>query len=102
MHIQNLFDFALPLHNKEHSKTLLKHPKASIKKIISPPNFKSELFCQDKDEWVTLIQGEATMKIYGKNEQLKAGDSLFIPANTPHKIIKTSTNPLAIWLAIYS
>jgi cupin 2 domain-containing protein len=97
----NLYTIQTPPQNQELETTLLSHPNAKIKKIISPPHFKSEIFHQDKDEWVSLIQGEATLQLASTIHSLKAGDCIFIPANTPHQIINTSNHPLATWLGIY-
>jgi cupin 2 domain-containing protein len=32
---------------------------------------------------------------------LGAGDTIFIPAHTPHRVVTTSTNPQCIWLAVH-
>lgn len=101
MSTKNLFELTLPPSHQELDTTLLEHPNAHIKKIISPPNFTSAPFCQHEDEWVSLLQGEATLVIDGTPTTLKTGDALFIPANTPHQVLSTSQDPLAIWLAVH-
>ena len=101
MQKSNLFEVQMPLNNEEIETILLSHSKSKIKKIISPANFKSELFCQSEDEWVCLIEGEATLLVGEKPHLLSKGSSLFIPSMTPHQILKTSSKPLAIWLAFY-
>jgi len=97
----NLFAPKPPLNNEEHATTLLSHSNAKIFHIVSPPHFQSDLFCQNEDEWVSLLQGEATLAIKGELHALKAGDTLLIPANTPHQVIDTSEKPLAMWLAVH-
>jgi len=77
------------------------HKNIKINKIISPPHFRSEEFCQSEDEWVTLLQGESLLRIGEEDVFLKSGDAIFIPKNTPHTILETSKNPLCIWLAVH-
>lgn len=97
----NLYTIQTPPQKEELETTLLSHPNAKIKKIISPAHFKSKIFRQDKDEWVSLVQGEASFQLADTIYPLKAGDCIFIPANTPHQIITTSSHPLAVWLGVY-
>ena len=86
---------------EETLKNLLSHKNVKINKIISPPNFVSEEFIQDEDEWVTLLQGSAILKINQKIIKLVKDSHIFIPAQTPHKIISTDPNIETIWLAIH-
>lgn len=97
----NLFAPTPHLNNEEHTTTLLSRPSTKIFHIVSPPHFQSDLFCQNEDEWVSLLQGEATLAVEGELHALKAGDTLLIPANTPHQVTDTSEKPLAIWLAVH-
>ncbi|NET24795.1 cupin domain-containing protein [Okeania sp. SIO1I7] len=86
---------------EEILKNLLSHKNVKINKIISPPNFVSEEFIQDEDEWVILLQGSAILEINQKNTKLVKDSHIFIPAKTPHKIISTDPNIETIWLAIH-
>jgi cupin 2 domain-containing protein len=57
---------------------------------------------QDRDEWVLLLQGEATISF--ENEEtvsLKSGDHVFIPSNKKHRVEFTSSEPSCIWLAVH-
>jgi len=57
---------------------------------------------QDKDEWVILIQGSSELSF--KNERsvtLKSGDYIFIPSNLKHRVERTSSEPVCIWLAVH-
>ncbi|NLC28475.1 MAG: cupin domain-containing protein [Campylobacteraceae bacterium] len=98
---KNIFNLPKALTEKEEQVTLLSHPSAKICKIISPPNFISEVFSQVTDEWLSLVQGEATLEVDEKEVHLSAGDTFFIAAKVPHKIKTTSSSPLAIWLTVY-
>ncbi|WP_459978966.1 cupin domain-containing protein [Nautilia lithotrophica] len=96
----NLFEIEnLPSIDSETFEILLKHKNVEIKKIISNTLKTPQTFCQKEDEFVVLLKGCAKIEINGEIKKLKAGDWLFIPANTPHTLIKTKKT--AIWLAIH-
>ena len=57
------------------------------------------VFCEN--EWVILLEGEASIEFEDKTIHLKKGDYINIPSHQKHKVIKTSKNPPAIWLAIF-
>ncbi len=86
---------------EEIFNNLLSHKNVKINKIISPPNFVSEQFIQDEDEWVILLQGSAVLEINQTTTKLVKDSHIFIPAKTPHKIISTDANTETIWLAIH-
>jgi len=96
----NLFEIeTLPEGDKEIFTTILKHKNVTIKKIVSNTLKTPQTFIQEKDEFVILLKGCAKIEINGEVKKLKSGDYLFIPANTPHTLIKTKKT--ALWLAIY-
>lgn len=75
-----------------------------IERIVScehntPEN---QWYDQDKDEWVILLQGNASI-LFEDNytESLTAGDYLFIPAHIKHRVTYTSKNPPCIWIAVH-
>jgi cupin 2 domain-containing protein len=86
---------------QEQFETLVENPHIRLQRIISPAAFQSEPFLQTEDEWVLVIQGEGTLEIADEQITLGVGDSLFIPAGTPHRIIDTSIDPHCIWLALH-
>lgn len=47
-------------------------------------------------EHVTVLDGEATMTLGDKVFTVKKGDFIFIPKNTPHKVVTTSKTPLKV------
>jgi len=89
----------LPNIDNEIFETLLKKDDIEIKKIISNTLKTPQTFKSEKNEFVVLLKGCAKLEINGEIKKLKSGDTLFIPANTKHTLIKTKK--LAIWLAIY-
>ena len=78
---------------------MLKHKNVSIKTIISNTLKTPQTFLQDVDEWVVVLQGCAKLELDGIVHKLKKGDSLFIPANKEHTLLKTKQ--VVVWLAVY-
>ena len=96
----NLFNFELPVVDDENFTTLLQHPNIEIKRIVSNTLKTPQEFLQkDTDEWVVVLKGCAKLEINGIVHKLKAGDNLFIPANTKHTLLKTKK--VVVWLAVY-
>lgn len=102
----NLFD--IPLENipseRELFQDLFKSGNLRIERIVSRGHRSPEdrWYDQDEDEWVALLTGEAEILFDdGRSEKLYAGDYLFIPAHKQHKVIYTSEDPPAVWLAIF-
>ena len=57
---------------------------------------------QDKDEWVILLQGSSELSFEnGRSVTLKSGDYIFIPSNLKHRVERTSSEPVCIWLAVH-
>lgn len=100
----NIFDLPPSLPDKELFESLVSNDKISIERIIStgqttPPG---EWYDQDRDEWVILLQGAASLTFdAGRQIKLVAGDYLFIPAHQKHRVEYTSSNPPCIWLAVH-
>jgi len=96
---KNIFDFELPACDSENFTTLLEHKNVKISRIVSNTLSSEQIFCGEKDEWVVVIQGCAKLEMEGVVHKLKKGDTLFIPANTQHKLLKTKKT--VIWIAVY-
>ena len=61
-----------------------------------------EWLVQEKNEFVVLLSGRAILKFEdGKEVELVPGDHLTIPANLPHRVDHTQTDPCTIWLAVH-
>lgn len=80
---------------------LLRWGQLRIERILSSDRPDTDLYDQKQDEWVCLLQGEATLWIAGDTLQLAAGDYRFIPAHTPHRVLRTSHEPPCLWLAVH-
>jgi len=85
----------------ESIETLLNCRNVTIERIVSPPRTRTREFDQPQDEWVCLLQGSATLELAGQRLRLQAGEPLFIPAHTLHRVLETSTATPCIWLAVH-
>ena len=96
--IQNLYEDAVPA-TGESFGTLLEHGNVKIVRIVSSGTPDHSEYLQEEDEWVAIIEGEATVEIEGCLRHMGRGDVLFIPAHTPHRVVKTSHG--TIWIAVH-
>lgn len=99
MSIANLFHDSQPPAEGERFDTLLSHRNLQIERILSSSRIESVDYVQEQDEWVLLARGAASMTVAGEAIELSAGDHLFLPAGTPHRVERTSDG--ALWLAIH-
>lgn len=73
-----------------------------VERIVShghstPPG---EWYDQDRDEWVMVLQGEATLEYPdGTTLPLAQGMHVLLPAHCKHRVAHTSTP--CIWLAVH-
>lgn len=99
MRTGNLFADAAPPAEGERFETLLQHRNLVVERILSSAAITPSEYVQTQDEWVLLAHGEAEMLVDGKSVVLAAGDYLFLPAGTPHRVMRVSQG--AIWLALH-
>jgi cupin 2 domain-containing protein len=96
----NLYEIEkLPEIDSEIFYTLLKSKNVTVKKIVSNTLKTPQTFVQDENEFVVLLKGCAKIEINSEIKKLKGGDFLYIPANTPHTLLKTKST--AVWLCFY-
>ena len=86
----------------EEEIPLLQTPSLRLEHLVShghasPPGF---WYDQPDDEWVLLLRGTATLD-FGPDGvlDLKAGDSLTIPARRRHRVAGVSED--AVWVALH-
>ena len=96
--MKNIFSYP-NIDSGEIFDTLFTNPKIKISKIVSSDNVAIKDYIQTEDEWVVVLEGRATLVLDKKEITLLRGEHLFIPAQTPHSVIKTEKNTL--WLAIH-
>ena len=53
-------------------------------------------FHKEHSETIYVLEGEGQMLLGEKTIQIKSGDFIFIPKNTPHKVAVTSNIPLKV------
>ena len=104
MEKKNLFVIPAALPTEEFIELLVEKPGLRIERIIStgqisPPDF---WYDQEEVEWVTVLQGEATLQWEAGNRTLMhAGDCLLIPSHVKHRVAETSQEPPCVWLAVF-
>ena len=94
----NIFDYTTPNTNETFT-TLLEHKNIKINRIVSSADIEPIEYIQEEDEWVVLIEGEATLLMDGEQKKLLKGEILLIPAKVPHTVLKTSTG--TVWLTVH-
>jgi len=94
----NIFDYISP-NTGEDFTTLFEHKNIKINRIISASDIEPLEYIQEEDEWLVLLEGEATLLLDGKETILTKGETLFIPAKTPHSVLKTEEDTL--WLTVH-
>lgn len=98
--VQNIDQFHTEItKNSEFFHTLLNIPNAKIELIESCSVENGELYNQDHDEWVIVLEGKATLQIQNDLYDLKKGDFLFIQKGTLHRVVATGQKTL--WLALH-
>ncbi|MBE9609278.1 cupin domain-containing protein [Chitinilyticum piscinae] len=95
----NLFHNRAAPASGERFDTLLAHGPLLIERIVSSPRIVQQEYCQQQDEWVVLLAGEAQLQVAGERRTLRGGDYLFLPAGTPHRVESASDG--ALWLAVH-
>jgi cupin 2 domain-containing protein len=84
---------------------IIKKDNILVERIVSNGHVTpaGQWYDQRGDEWVILLQGQATL-LFEKNQQLvklSPGDYLLIPAHTRHRVEWTLPDFNTIWLAIH-
>lgn len=105
MSVDNVFTRlpgALP---EELFQTLLRRDTVHIERIVSRGHSTpiGQWYDQAWDEWVLLLQGCAVLR-YANSDTvitLNAGDYLFIPAHTKHRVDFTQPDRDSVWLAVH-
>jgi cupin 2 domain-containing protein len=103
--VPNILDAIPPELPEEWMETLLESGGLRIERIVSRGHTTPENVwcCQETDEWVLLIQGDAQLQYRSPDgsEILKPGDWVFIPAGREHRVGRTAADRDTVWLAIH-
>ncbi len=97
--IANLLADAQPPATGERFDELLRQGKLVIERIVSSGDITPTRYVQAQDEWVLLVQGQATLDVDGHTRALHTGDHIFLPAGTPHTVLGASAG--TVWLAVH-
>lgn len=100
----NLFDLDGVRADQEDFRDLIEDRGVKIERIVSQGHVtpEGEWYDQDRDEWVVVLDGEATLEWEdGRRRTLTRGDSVLLPAHERHRVAATSTEPPVIWLAVH-
>lgn len=97
----NLFAALPTLREGEAFEEILRCHNVRLERIVSSHRPDPTLYDQAEDEWVCLLQGEAELWVAGQTIRLEPGAHCFIPAHTPHRVVRTSAEPPCIWLAVH-
>jgi cupin 2 domain-containing protein len=71
-----------------------------VERILSGALDAPQHYVQDHDEWVVVLAGTAQLEVDGVVHELAAGDWWWLPAGTPHTLVRTE--PATSWLAVRS
>lgn len=103
--IRNIFSSLPAPCGKENFHTLKNGRDFKIERIVSFGHAtpKNKWLCQNSAEWVMVLKGCGSLlfKGSGKRLRLRAGDYIFIPANTYHRVERTDPMRKTVWLAVH-
>jgi cupin 2 domain-containing protein len=86
-------------------RTLAESAAVRIERIVSDGHATApgKWYDQDRDEWVLLISGGATL-IFADDAAsltLAPGDHIMIPAGCRHRVERTDATQKTVWLAVH-
>lgn len=100
--VKNIFAQTTSAAPSEELHTLWENSGVKIERIVSYSHSSPEGFWydQDRDEWVIVLCGSATLEfVGGELIEMTAGDYLTIPARLRHRVARTGAE--TIWLAVH-
>jgi len=105
MDISNIFADIEKQAPDEVLETILQTQQFKIERIISHGHAtaEGEWYNQDKNEWVLVLKGNASLRFEGNDKTIimKTGDYINIPAHRKHRVEWTEPEEETIWLAIH-
>ena len=74
-----------------------------IERIVSTGHRSPDGFWYDQDqhEWVVVLKGAAKLEFEDRTVHPAPGDSIHIPAHTPHRVLWTTADEPTVWLAVF-
>lgn len=100
---ENIFSHITAAGEEEQFNLLMRLPNCRIDRIVSSGHSSPKGFWynQENDEFILLLQGEATLEFEDGLVKLKTGDYLYIPKNRKHRVEWTSIDPACVWLCVF-
>ena len=102
---RNIFSALPDARKREVSRVLQKGNAFKIERIVSQGQATPEgKWLRSKTaEWVIVLRGRARLLFKGAREALylNAGDYVFIPENTCHRVDRTHLGRKTVWLAVH-
>ena len=103
--LHNLFDKLPAELPEERFDTLLETSGFRLERILSLGHVTpaGEWYDQERDEWVTLLQGAARLELEGRAApiEMHPGDCLCLPAHCRHRVAWTDPDQVTVWLALH-
>lgn len=103
--VKNIFEDLPDKNDHEFFENLMDDPRFKLERIISfgQATPKDEWYDQERDEWVILLKGSASLVFEGNAEviELMPGDHLLIPAHQKHRVSRTDPDEPSFWLALH-
>ena len=101
----NIYSHMTQAVNDEIFDTILSSDRCEIQRIISKGHKSPSgyWYDQERDEWVILLRGAATLKFNNGNKiiEMMPGDYIHIPAHCKHRVESTDPDIETIWLAVH-
>ena len=99
----NIFELTELPEEQELTDILVQCKNVRIERILSAGQISPEGFWYDQkeNEFVFLVQGEATIAYEDKHINLHAGDTVILHAHEKHRVEYTSIEPPCIWFCIF-
>lgn len=101
--IKNIFDTIPEVITHELCEPLIDNKALKIERIISKGHVspKTRWYDQDKNEWVIVLKGAATLLFEDKSSvKMKTGDYINIPAHKKHRVEWTDPDTETVWLTV--
>jgi cupin 2 domain-containing protein len=101
--LRNIYNTPKQIESNEFFENIAKGD-VRIERILSSGQTTpiDEWYDQESDEWVILLDGNATI-IFENTEEisLQKGDYFLIKAHEKHRVTYTSIQPPCVWLAVH-
>jgi len=94
----NFYNYVRPPAGEETLDRLFERGSVRIERIASN-RAATGWYDQEEDEWVVLLEGEATLQVESETIRLERGDTLLLRARVRHRVVSTSED--ALWLTVF-